>query len=555
MPHDAATEAAPGRWLGFAALAGGLALVVLDGTVVAVSLPAIVDGLRLSMAEGEWLTTLYAMVFAALLLTFGRLADRHGRRLLFQIGVVVFLGASLWAAAAGGAGDLIAARALQGVGGALVLPSSLSSVNATFRGADRSRAFGLWGAIMAGAAAIGPVVGGWLTSAIGWRAIFLVNLPLGAAVLALTRHLPESADPDERDGFDLPGLLTSALGFGLLVFALVEGWFLGWWRPADDLVLGPVTWPASAPVGPIPVALMAGVALTGAFLALERHRARAGQPVLLDLSLFSIPTFAWGNLTAATVAVGEFALLFVVPLFLVFALRLSVLQAGLVVAAMALGAFVAGAQARHLAARLGAPRVVTLGLLIELAAAGGLAVALGVRPDPWAIAALLAGYGLGLGLAAAQLTATVLRDVPPARSGVAAATQSTARQLGSALGAATAGAALAAGFVRLVPPALQAVPGVSTDDSYTMVDYMVRSAGGVIGWIRDRGTEGHFGALGPRVADVMSDVFAVAAGWATWTAAAFLALGVVGALVVERASRTSLSAASEPRKDAARPTR
>jgi predicted MFS family arabinose efflux permease len=259
--------------------------------------------------------------------------------------------------------------------------------------------------------------------------------------------------------------------------------------------------------------------------------------VILDLSLFTVPTFAWGNLAAAMVAVGEFSLLFGLPLYLVYAMKLTILEAGWVLAAMAVGAFVAGARARSLAARLGAPRVVTVGVVIELVAAVIAAAVLPSQPAAWLLASLLAIYGLGLGLASAQLTSTVLRDVPVAQSGVASATQSTVRQLGSALGAALAGTVLAIGFAITVPARLALVAGVSTDDANTMIDYMTGTAGAVIPMIRKKGNDGYFGDLGPAVADQLSVAFAQCVSWVLWVAAAFILLGLIGALAVERASR------------------
>jgi predicted MFS family arabinose efflux permease len=288
----------------------------------------------------------------------------------------------------------------------------------------------------------------------------------------------------------------------------------------------------------VPLALAGGLLATGAFLLLERRRSGRDRAVILDLSLFRVPTFAWGNLAATMVAVGEFALLFGLPLYLVYAMRLTILEAGWVLAAMAIGAFVAGARARSLASRLGAPRVVTAGLAIELVAAVVGALVLPSQPGPWVLAGVLAAYGLGLGLAAAQLTSTVLKDVPVALSGVASATQSTVRQLGSALGAAIAGTVLATGFAVTVPARLALVKGVSADDAMTMIDYMTGTAGAVIAMIRDKGNDGYFGDLGPAVADQLSIAFAQCVSWVLWAAAAFIALGLVGALRVERASRS-----------------
>lgn len=541
---EAATPS-PGRarWLGFAALAMGLAMIVLDGTVVSIAMPAMIDDLGFGLADAQLVNTVYPVVFAALLLTFGRLGDRHGRRLVFLIGVIVFAAASLTAAGATDVGELIASRCVQGLGGAMILPATLSTVNATFRGRDRSLAFGLWGAIMAAAAAIGPLLAGWLTTSLSWQWVFLINVPLGLVVLALgARFVPETVG-ESAGGFDGWGLVTSAVGLGLLVFGLVEGPALGWVASTTDFSVGDATWPEGAPASPAFVALITGALFTALFMVLQRRRARSGRAVTLDLGLFTIPTFAWGNLTAAMVAIGEFALLFVLPLYLVYALQFSILQAGWVLAAMAGGAFVAGAQARSLAARLGPARVVTVGLALELAATAAAAVVVPAGLGIWPIVALLAVYGLGLGLASAQLTSTVLRDVPVDRSGVASATQSTVRQLGSALGAAVAGTVLASSFAVTVPARLALVKGVSADDGQTMIDYMTGTAGAVIAWIREKGNDGHFGKLGPKVAHQLSIAFAQSIGTVLWVAAAFVALGLVGALQVERASRSVAEAA------------
>lgn len=511
-------------------------MIVLDGTVVSVTTPAMVDDLGLTLSDVQWVASGYAVAFAALLLTTGRLGDRYGRRLLFVLGVSVFAAASFLAAAAQDPSALIGARIVQGVGGALVLPSTLSTLNATFRGKDRAVAFGLWGAVMAGAAAVGPLLGGWLATDFTWRWVFLINLPLAAAVLVLAiRFVPETTG-DGVAGFDLAGLLLSVVGLGSLVFGLIEAPVVGWFRPRTDVDIFGHTWPQTAAVSPAFVALVTGVLATALLFLVERGRGRRGRAVVLDFSLFSVPTFAWGNLTAAMVAVGEFALLFVLPLYLVYAERLSVLQAGWVLAAMAVGAFVAGARARSLAHRLGPPRVVTVGLALELAATVAAAWLLPSGLPVWLIGVLLAVYGLGLGLASAQLTSTVLRDVPVQRSGAAAATQSTVRQLGSAFGAALAGTILAIGFAITVPQRLALVNGVSHDDALTMIDYMTGTAGAVISWIRAKGTEGHFGELGPQVADQLCVAFAQSAGVALWAAALFLVLGLAGALAVERAS-------------------
>lgn len=517
------------EWIGLGVLAAGLSLIVVDGTIVNVSLPVIIDELGLDLTDAQWINSIYSVVFAALLLTAGRLGDRLGRRMLFIAGVVVFIGGSLMAAASDSSTALIVARVVQGVGGALVLPCTLSTVNATFRGRDRAIAFGVWGAVISGMAAVGPLLGGWLTTSFTWPWIFLVNVPIGILVIiGAVLTVPETRARITVPGLDVVGLLLSAIGFGALIFALIEGQTIGWWKPIADLNVFGATWSVTAPVSATPVVAAVGVAALIGFVVWERHRARIRYSAILDLELFRFRTFSWGNCTAMAVAIGEFGLLLVLPLFLVNAYGLSTLGAGYVLAVMALGAFASGAAARHVTARFGAPRTVMLGLALEVV--GVLAFALYLRPSSaaWLMALLLAIYGLGLGLASAQLTGTVLVDIPTSESGQGSATQSTVRQLGAALGTAILGTVLSLGLAhsltdRLEPVALP--PQVESG----LVDSTRDSAGGTIPPIREQGDHGKLGPAGPETADALSEGFADATRWSLFVAAGFLAAGLATA--------------------------
>lgn len=518
-----------GDWLGLAALSTALGMIVLDGTIVSVALPAIIRDLKLSLTDAQWVNSLYAVVLAALLLSAGHLADRWGRRRMLLAGLVIFIGGSIFAAMAVTAAPLIAARVVQAVGAALILPGTLSSVNATFRGKYRAAAFGVWGAVISGAAAIGPLAGGALTQYASWQWIFLVNVPLGITVVVATLlWVRETKGGDHRPGADVDGALLSGIGFGALVFAVIEGPDLGWWVPKKDFELFGLTWPESAPISIIPVLLLISIVALTLFILWERHRGRNGRSALLDLRLFRLPTFSWGNLTAATVAVGEFAIIFALPLYLVNVLGLDVMSAGLILAAMAIGAFVSGASARHLAARLGAPGVVLLGLSVELAGAIVLVLFVSSTSSGWVLAAILALYGLGLGLASAQLTSTVLRDVPREQSGQGSATQSTVRQVGTALGTAFSGAALSIALAVTLPNAL-ARNGLSGEAVDRLASETRQSAGSMIEILRQQGSASPFGADTGRAVQALAEGFSDGTRAAMLVAVVFLALGLLGA--------------------------
>lgn len=533
-------EQRPNRkaWGALAVLASGLGLIVLDGTIVSVSLPTMIPDLGMTLVDAEWVNSLYAVIVAALLLATGSLSDRVGRRKMFLVGVAVFVLGSALAGMASGPGTLLAARAVQAVGGAAIMPSTLSTVNAMFRGKWRAAAFGIWGAVVSGAAAIGPLAGGALTEWVSWRWIFYVNLPIGLVLLVAALWLVPETRGAEQKGFDFFGLTLSAVGFGLLVFAVIEGPQVGWWRPTGDLVLGSWKWSADASVSAVPVAFgVSLVALVG-FFAWEWQRTNAGKTVLLSTGLFKLETFTWGNVTAATVAVGEFSLLFVLPLFLVNVLGLQTITAGAVLAGMAGGVFVAGATARHIAGAIGPAGTVMLGLGLEIVGALALAGFASTQVSTWLLVLPLVIYGLGLGLASAQLTSLVLGDVPVSLSGQGAAAQSTIRQVGAALGTAFAGTALSVFLSGHLPAKLREV-GVEGVEADKLADATLHSAGSNIPGLREAGEPM------AEIANTLAVGFTQGTRISILLSAAFLVVGLIGAGRVRRAHLASAKAKTE----------
>ena len=518
MSEDEETEPRP-PWAALVALSAGVSLIIIDATIVNVALPTIIDDLHLTLTRAEWINSVYALVFASLLILFGRVGDAIGRKRLFIGGIALFVGASLLAALAPSGGWLIAARVVQGVGGAAVLPTSLSLVNATFRGSARGVAFGVWGATIGGMAALGPLAGGLLTEYAGWRWIFLVNLPLGAIVAgAALRFVPESRDPTPVRSWDVPGVITLALGLALLVFGLIEGQNYGWLRPVDTFGIAGHEWPLGS-LSPIPVAFAVSALSLGSFLLIER---RATQP-LVDFGLFRLRSFSAGNVAALIVALGEFGLVFTIPLFLQSVLGLSPLQAGATLAVTALGALVAGGAAAALSKRIGPRTVARSGLGLEAVGLLSYALLVGADISVWRLVPPLFVYGLGVGLATAQLTSVILADVPAVRSGQASGIQSTSRQIGSALGIAILGATLSAGLAsqsasRLVEAG---VPAPAADATAKIV----RASGGTA-----------IPALSTRLPAEAADALHMAAAAATRTtglvAAGFVLIGLVATFML-----------------------
>lgn len=418
------------QWFGLIAVSLGVALIVVDITIVNVILAPVIEDLEIDSAEAQWIQESYAIAFAALLLLAGRLSDLHGARKVFTIGLVLFGVTSLMAAVAPTGGLLILARALQGVGGALILPTSLALVNATFSGKARGQAFAVWGSTIGAAAAVGPLLGGWLAD-FSWRWAFGVNIPLVALItVGALAYLPASPRrPGRVDGL---GAVLSAVGLGLLAFALVEGRTYGWLITTEPLEAGGWSWSG----GPSPVLVSFLVSALALYVFWRRQTAldRAGEEPLMDVSLFAIASFRNGNLVTLIVGLGEFGIIAVLPLWLQFALGYSAFETGLMLVALAVGSFVASGASFRMAATVPALAQVRVGLVLEAAGLAVLGLTATAGSAWWPIAVALFVYGIGVGFATAQVTNIVLAEVPFPRAGQGSGIQSAARELGSALG-------------------------------------------------------------------------------------------------------------------------
>jgi EmrB/QacA subfamily drug resistance transporter len=389
-------------------------MAMLDSTVVNVALPTIGAELHTSLAGLQWVVTAYTLTLAGLILLGGALGDRFGRRRVFLIGVAWFALTSALCGLAPSIGVLIAARALQGIGGALLTPGSLAIIQAAFAADDRPRAIGAWSGLGGVAGAIGPFLGGWIVGSIGWRWIFLLNLPLAAAVIAVTvRHVPETRDPTAQGRFDIAGAVLAALALAGITDGLIEA-------PSSSLLASLV--PA-----------LAGAAAGVAFVLLERRRGRhpGHIPPMLPLGIFSSRQFTAINVITFVVYGAMGAVFFLLVLSLQVVAGFTPLQAGISLLPSTAALLLLSSRAGALAQRFGPRWLMTGGLL---AAAAGLALLTRIGPHTSYVADVLPAvllFGVGLSMTVAPLTATVLASADERHAGVASGVNNaTARAAG-----------------------------------------------------------------------------------------------------------------------------
>jgi EmrB/QacA subfamily drug resistance transporter len=405
------------KWWTLAAVSFGLFMIMLDNTVVNVALPSIQRDLNADLSELEWIVAGYALTFAALMLTGGKMADAYGRRLIFVIGIVVFTLASLACGMAETGDQLIAARAVQGAGAALMNPATLSIIAATFPATQRGAAIGIWAGVSALALAIGPLVGGLLTEHLGWNWIFFVNVPVGILGIAASFLLIDESKDTTHERLDIPGLVTSGVGLFALTFALIEGNAHGW---GSTLIMA---------------SFALALAALGAFIVLEmRQRAP-----MLPLELFRNRTYTGANVVILLVALAMFGVFFFVSLYMQNILGFTAVETGAAFLPLTLLIIIVAPIAGKLSDRIGSRSLMTGGMVL-IAVQLFYFSTLGSDANFWNLLPGLLVGGIGMAMTMTPSAAAATRAVPVDKAGVGAAVLNAFRQIGGSLGIAIMGA-------------------------------------------------------------------------------------------------------------------
>jgi EmrB/QacA subfamily drug resistance transporter len=431
------------RWHILAVLVVCALLIMLDNTILNVALTTIQLELDASTGDLQWAIDAYVLVFAGLLLTWGMLGDRFGRRRILMTGLLIYGAASAQCAFSDSAGQLIAARALMGVGAGAIMPQTLSIISNVFEPAERGRAIGIWAGFGGQALAIGPLTSGLLLEHFWWGSVFLINVPLAALGLVATMLLvPESCDP-EPGRIDPAGVLLSTAGLALLVYGIITGGHTNEW--------------ASLPAAG---AMLAGAALLAAFVL---HQRRSPRP-MLDVTLFGNPQFSAAAAAIGLAFFGLMGVLFYLSFYFQAVRDYGPLQAGLCLVAIAAALVIAAPRSPALAQRYGPKLVCGVGLAVA-ATCFGLYFFVQRDTPPWVVEVLLFVHGLGMGSVAPTATNAIMCTVPREKAGAGAAVNTTIRQVGGALGVAVLGSLLSGVYRGQVGPSTEELPAQVRGDA------------------------------------------------------------------------------------------
>lgn len=430
------------KWGGLVVMSLALAIIVIDTSLLNVSLKTIINDLKTDIESMQWVITAYTLILSAFTITGGRLGDLFGRKRMFMLGAVIFAIGSFIASISTNVTMMIVGEAvIEGIGAALMLPATASLLVSNFVGKERSIAFGIWGGIAAASSAIGPILGGWLTTNYSWRWGFRINIFVAAALIIGSLIIRESRDREERRSLDIVGVILSGLGLLSIVFGFIKATTYGWLTEKVPLEIFSKTIDLGN-LSPVPVFIGLGLIILILFIVWERRIEKRGKTPLVSLELLKNRQFSVGTLTTAVVSLGMAGLVFSLPVFLQTVRNLDALHTGLTMFPLSISLLVAAPVAGFLGHKFEPKRIIQLGLLLNTAAYFVLRQTLSVDSGTQELMPGMILFGVGMGLTMSQISNISLSAVSVQQAGEASGVNNTLRQVGMTLGSAILGAVL-----------------------------------------------------------------------------------------------------------------
>lgn len=420
-----------------------LSIIILDTTLLNVSLSSIIKEFNTDIQSLQWVITAYALTLAALTITGGRFGDLFGRKKMFILGAIIFAVGSFITSISKNIPVMILGESLiEGVGAALMMPATSSILMATFRGRDRAMAFGIWGGVAGASSALGPIVGGYLSTHYSWRWGFRINVLVAAFLILGSLIIKESRDREEKPELDLMGVLLSSTGLLSLVFGVIESSKYGWFIAKEAFSLGSHTFNFPGGLSIVPFAIGLGLELLLIFVSWELSRDKKGRTPLVSMKLFANRQYVSGVATTLVLSLAMTGIIFSVPVFLQAVRGYTPLKTGLSLLPLSLGVFVTAPFGAYLTGKVRPKLLIQIGLLGNVSSMIVLRSSFSVHATNWDLAPGLALFGLGMGLVMSQINNLTLSAVSPEEAGEASGVNNTFRQVGSSFGSAIIGAIL-----------------------------------------------------------------------------------------------------------------
>ncbi len=443
------------RWIALVFISLGLAIVVIDNTVLNVAIPYILRDLKTTFDAVQWVVSGYALIIATVLITVGRLGDLYGRKKIFILGAILFAIGSYIASVSQTARILFVGEALiEAIGAAMMMTTSLALLVSEFHGKERAIAFGIWGSVAGASATVGPLLGGYLTTYYSWRWSLRINVIVALIAIIGSIFVKESKGSAAKY-FDWMGVILSGAGLFSLVFGFIEGQKFGWWKPNETFTAGYLTW-NSKDISIIPFFFLLSIVFLILFAVNEYQAEKKQRSPLLKMSLFKSREFALGLISLGIISLGQFGVFFILPIFFQNALGLNALQTGIVFLFASISVIIFGPLSGFLASNIGPKWIVNLGMIILGFGTLFLSHTISTTSTGYSLAPGLVLIGTGVGMSSAQLTNIILSGVSVQYAGEASAANSAIRQVGTSIGIAILGVILANALTTKIPAYIKA---------------------------------------------------------------------------------------------------